>query len=518
MSVSLVEISGKLAFASGSIAAASGSQTFNYFISPTGSDTNAGTFSSPWAITSLSAYAFNANNVANNASIAGKRVGLLPGTYSIVSLLETWATHIGPNGGDSSYYGDGYSILFCLPSGSAGSPTYIGGCNSSGVYAPGNVTIDGGNAQVNSNAVLVPVIGQGDNSGTLGGYVTIAGLKFINTPFKTVEFGGSNNFGSNTNIQGWTVQDSEFTSINWSTALSGGNNSAIELIGAQGAVITNNYFHGFTGEFGSTDGNHCNATIQWWSLSTTYSYNTMLGPGMYGKEGGNAGTTIQYNYIDNTGWTSSLGIQDFVGQTTTATGLTTTIHHNVVVSNTNDLRPTLGGTYYFPDPLVVYSNTFVNTPDTSQAQFTGLSARVVPGDATYYDNIHWMDTTVQFYYSSLNVDAASAGQMDYNLYYTTATANWGSYSSDTQTGAPTGYSTFSSFKNALANTNEAHSVSGSDPKLDSIGSTGASNYKLGSGSAASGAGTTSLSGGTATDMGAWGNSAPASIGSSLGPS
>lgn len=56
-------------------------QTFDYYISPTGSDSNTGSLASPWAMTSLSLVTINANNVANCKAMAGKRVGCLPGTY-----------------------------------------------------------------------------------------------------------------------------------------------------------------------------------------------------------------------------------------------------------------------------------------------------------------------------------------------------------------------------------------------------------------------------------------------------
>src|SRR6516162_10176536 len=45
--------------------------SFDFYISPTGNNANAGTQASPWAITALS----------SKAAIAGKRVGLLDGTY-----------------------------------------------------------------------------------------------------------------------------------------------------------------------------------------------------------------------------------------------------------------------------------------------------------------------------------------------------------------------------------------------------------------------------------------------------
>src|SRR5262249_30000885 len=49
---------------------------FDFYISPAGNDANAGTQSSPWAITALS----------SKSAIAGKRVGLLDGTYVLKGI------------------------------------------------------------------------------------------------------------------------------------------------------------------------------------------------------------------------------------------------------------------------------------------------------------------------------------------------------------------------------------------------------------------------------------------------
>src|SRR5580700_10727712 len=53
--------------------------TFDYYISPSGSDSNAGTQGSPWSITAIN---------TKQATYAGKRVGLMDGTYTVYSLLQ----------------------------------------------------------------------------------------------------------------------------------------------------------------------------------------------------------------------------------------------------------------------------------------------------------------------------------------------------------------------------------------------------------------------------------------------
>lgn len=54
--------------------------TFDYYISPTGSDSNSGTQASPWAITALCD--------ASKTQIRGKRIGLLDGTYVIKTTKD----------------------------------------------------------------------------------------------------------------------------------------------------------------------------------------------------------------------------------------------------------------------------------------------------------------------------------------------------------------------------------------------------------------------------------------------
>src|ERR1700758_1600452 len=53
---------------------------FDFYISPTGFDSNPGTFEQPWAITALNTH---------RSAYAGKRVGLLDGTYNVVTVGVT---------------------------------------------------------------------------------------------------------------------------------------------------------------------------------------------------------------------------------------------------------------------------------------------------------------------------------------------------------------------------------------------------------------------------------------------
>ncbi|HJS89974.1 MAG TPA: hypothetical protein VJ738_08435 [Steroidobacteraceae bacterium] len=61
---------------------------FDFYVSPTGSDSNPGTVAEPWAITSLMLIARNPYNVANCNATSGKRIGFLPGTYYLTTAFK----------------------------------------------------------------------------------------------------------------------------------------------------------------------------------------------------------------------------------------------------------------------------------------------------------------------------------------------------------------------------------------------------------------------------------------------
>ncbi len=450
---------------------------FDYYISSTGSDSNPGTQASPWAITAIN---------TKRSTYAGKKVGLLDGTYNIHSLCQAGN-------------GDGYSCILSMngAGGSSSAQTVIQAVNR------GAAVIDCGGTTVNNPAL-------GTSDGTTS-YLTIDGLKIINGGSKLIHLGLYT--GTNLDIPGWVVQNCEFTKQNCYNVGGGAtanNYSCIELQGGLGSVIRNNYFHGNIGNAGPTNGNHYSATIQWYTRNALYEYNTCLGPGLYGKEGGNSGTTIRFNYVDNTGWTGVGGIGDFVGASKTATGTATTIHHNVLIATGNDMRPTLGGGNYLPDPLFCYNNTFIVL---NSAQSSGFMIDIDSGKATFYNNITYSNATGDMDLMCVNVDGP--GVWDYNLYYSsTGSYTYGTFSSKTS-GVRNGSSTLAAWKSLMSVPCEAHAVDRSNPLFVGTG-TLADRYKLQSGSPAKSAGTTTgKSTGTACDIGAWGNGAPTLIGSSI---
>jgi hypothetical protein len=99
---------------SNTVTATPSAGTFDFYISPTGLDTDPGTQANPWSIMSINSSALTpgstAQQRANAALMAGKKVGLLPGTYVLPQ------GHYDPVGGRSN-------TLVVTAGGSSGSPT-----------------------------------------------------------------------------------------------------------------------------------------------------------------------------------------------------------------------------------------------------------------------------------------------------------------------------------------------------------------------------------------------------------
>lgn len=100
--------------------------SFDFYISPTGSDTNLGTLASPWALTALN---------TKWSTYGGKKVGIIAGTYDLLTLA----------GGSYNTGSNDYELAaFEIQGGTSGSPTYIASCDANGNYSPRSAILDGG--------------------------------------------------------------------------------------------------------------------------------------------------------------------------------------------------------------------------------------------------------------------------------------------------------------------------------------------------------------------------------------
>jgi hypothetical protein len=155
-------------------ARASTPSTFDYYMSPTGDDNNAGTLAAPWSITALN---------SKGSTYAGKSVGLLPGTYrygviggvqtSLWSMLNSSVLALTVNGGTSA------------------ASTYIASSDASGNYSPRTAILDGSNpttgAQPTGSGYF---IGQNNPAGNAG-YITYDGITVRNFNYTAIGHGGS---------------------------------------------------------------------------------------------------------------------------------------------------------------------------------------------------------------------------------------------------------------------------------------------------------------------------------------
>lgn len=457
--------------------------TFDFYIGPSGSDSNDGSEGSPWAITAL-----NTKQAIYSPSSVGKRVGLLSGTYDISATT--------PKTG-------GFDPLLQIKNGSAGSPTVIQAVTTGAAIIKAN----SGSTYPFTDCPLM-----GDYGSAMNGNVEIRGLVFEGAGCKGIYLGDhiASNNPTGGRGPGYVVEDCEFRGWDCRGVAGGGNYGCIEITGGDGTVIRNNYLHDNIGHTLAT-ADHWAGIMLWHMKDVLIENNTLIDSGgIYHKEDHQRGATLRYNYIDAASMPDCPGIQDFAGSSTDTVG-TTSIHHNVVINvRYNDMRPTLT-TDGFRANFDFYNNVVVATSQASVGY--GLLVRVEAGEARVFNNIIQMTTNDgDTGFLALNVDA---GLCDYNLYHCTAGASsWKSFPAVNDNNR-TGHAPLSTWQSDTGF--DAHSPAVADPLFTGTGA-GPLAYQLQSGSPAKNAGKSDgTTGGTTTDLGAYGNAPPTKIGSTLAP-
>lgn len=452
--------------------------TFDYYISPSGSDSNPGTSTQPWAITALN---------TKRSTYSGKTVGLLDGTYNVDGLLA---------GKDSV---DQWALD--VAGGTSAAPTTVKAVNARKAVI--SVT--------NHNAGGTPVIGHSGGTGQRG-YVTLDGIKITGAKRLGVRMGI---FGVGPQIPGVAVKNCEFTNFNGSSLGAGLNLEQIEINQCTGYRIQNNYFHDNIG-YSATDAGHFSSLLVWRSDRGIVEFNTIVkSGGLYGKVDGNYGTTLRYNYVDVSHLSTGICIQDFAG-TTSDKGADTAIYNNVLIgAQAIVLLETLSDAGYIPTRVAIYNNTCIVKNSLASR---GIQFKTDSGLATVYNNIVHTAGTNDHTMLAVNVDGPTV--LDYNCYYSsTSDPRWSTYSSKTATsrntvGTMSALQTVLGAVSSLLNTIENSSVSGRDPLFVGTG-VDAQRYKLQSGSPCKSIGRVGgVSSGAVTEAGAWGNGATV-IGSDL---
>lgn len=467
---------------------------YDFYISTTGSDSNDGSFASPWAITALN---------TKTATYAGMSVGILDGEWNLYDELVA--------------HGSDYdAAVFMIPSGTEGSPTVIASVNPRLAIFNGSDGVNFGNT-VGGSAMF----GTGS-----GGYVTFDGLAICGSNRWGIRAGIPYDTGR-ARIQDITVKNCEFYNFNGANLADNGgvNVNVLELNQCEGFLIQNNYFHDSQG-FGPADADHWSAIETWQCINGIVEYNTSVLSGAFdGKLGAANGNIFRYNYLDCSHLTSGFNgcFRAWGSESSGAPewGTAEDDFHNNILIGTSALNLLDYGTSteYTPHPVTVRNNTLIVT--SGGAASFGFLARVTPGGLKFYNNIVTSAASGDQSFIAVNINAN--GLIDFNSYYRASGSNvWQTYAthSATPTNTRGDASPLSAWQTAMgANSSggagaDEHSTSGENPGF-TLSGTLADRYQLSSPNSAGrsdGTGT-----GTVCAIGAWGGLVtPSRIGFSTG--
>jgi hypothetical protein len=445
--------------------------TFDYYISTTGADSNPGTLASPWAITSLQ------DTNSNNAKIAGKRVGMLAGTYATSSL-------------QSGSVPNEYSHpVLNLPQGKSGSPTVL-----QSVSGPGTVILDNSTSSTQN-----PLVGQDP---TLAGYWTLDGLtiKGNNTTAQAFLVSGRYGTYSDTNSSaaaafGITVQNCEIYNLNI-TGPVGSNYGGMIMQGTNGTIIQNNYIHDIQKP---ADEPHSHCYEEYGCINSKIQYNTFANSpgGGIDLKAGVSGADVAYDYFYSCATSPAT---DGIGAVTGADGAegnpntpgtANVVHHNVFDScgaaHAGDVNSTAAQNLYY------YNNTIYDTRPGSNVVVDLRETSVAKSQ--FYNNI--LVTTANTGGSSYGTLALSGGNfsnVSNNCYFLhSSTGGWGQ---------GTTYNSLAAFQ-ASTGSPDTHSIAANPLFASSITpGAGPDQFKLGAGSPGIGTGTGGI------NMGAWDGTVP----------
>jgi hypothetical protein len=472
---------------------------FDYYISPTGNDSNPGTLAAPWAITSLSPTKQNASNVGNWSKIAGKRIGLIAGTYGVYNLWQG-ATYDTP--------------ALSIPGGpSSSSMTYIASCDSSGNYSAraANITASPsgtpGGGLPGSSGSSVAIIGQGYNYAK--GNVHFDGITVSDSNgYCFTLYGGGGNF---------ILENCELYNVSGSE---GNNPAALIQYNCNGNQIRNNRFHDC--QLSGAGSHNIAGIFSFGCTGNSYTYNTIYNCNscIYDKDNGNGGHTYAYNYLECNGSNPQNCITNSGGG---QAGQTRTVHHNILVAAGGSNAGILlgindsGPNYYTPYENMVYYNNTCYVLNGGSFQLGLMWQSQGSGSVKHYNNI-WVSGNPGYGTVVFSPTGGAVAVSNYNCYAGASSSNFGTGTG----GAPSKNYALSSWRSAMGQDASSISPSSSNGMFSSPG--GAQNpagYKLASGSVCVSAGRVGgNSSGTACDMGAWGydptlGAVPTQIGANL---
>jgi hypothetical protein len=322
---------------------------FDFYISPTGADSNPGTMERPWAITAIN---------TRQRDYAGKKVGLLDGTYNVHSLCQ-------------SKEDNGVLVGLAVNGGTASAPTVVAAVNprqailtardpSSGAYPTKQVGLIGQGYQQVPNAGNVILDGL---------YVTRsfqAGIFFMPQVITTL-------------APGIVIRNCEVFDIG---GIQNNNVAGIKLRSCSGALVQNNQIHSVQ----PSPGHDAAGILTFYSHKNIYEYNTIYdcNAGIYDKNQRNGDHTHRYNYIEIAGAFPAEAMTDCSGGNA---GEVLTVHNNIFVA------PSAwnGGGIVMPSTqsMVFYNNTcFCRGAPGALIYYPAAGPKVSPpAMVTLYNNI-----------------------------------------------------------------------------------------------------------------------------------
>jgi hypothetical protein len=322
---------------------------FDYYISPTGDDNNAGTLASPWSITALN---------SRRSTYAGKRVGIIGDKgviaygraggvaktlYSLYQATTVDGTTLQLEGGTS-----------------ASSPTYLAACDSAGVYTPRLAVIDAADPVTGAlPTTAASLLGQNAYR-PVGisryGNVTIDGLVIRNFTFGAVMFQATPAAPAPNVI----IQNCEIS--NGQNVVSNNNPGAVWIRFATGAIVKNCLIHdlrtsaggaAYPWQFAGLMTFDCVDTI----LTKCTFYNCIS----FHQKDGWQSTNVSYCYM-GFGTFGSAYTMDTPGMGyailnyITDVGKTIAFHHNIVLGPMMAFGGATGD--YNKGRVKIYNNTF----------------------------------------------------------------------------------------------------------------------------------------------------------------
>jgi hypothetical protein len=443
---------------------------FDYFISPTGDDNNAGTLASPWSLTALN---------HNQATYSGKKIGFLPGTYqygtkggvqsgSIYAFLQTGANgcFVYVNGGTSS------------------NPTYLASCNASGQYQARTAILDGSNPSGGAlpNADQAYVIGNAfygvSTPAPITSYITIDGLVVQNFTFSGIGMGD----GQNQLLNGIVIQNCQVGPATCST--SANNPGGLFLGNCVGAQVLNCKIINCTTTGGSYHPSGMGGITTYITpaagttgtgLVVTNTTITGCGYAIQDKDNHQWGT-YSYCYFDcgtfgSYGGTGSPGAA--IRSCIPGSGQTLTMHHNIMLSwgyyGFGEDSGTIAGS------ISMYNNTIYQpTTITNGLYALWIQQAAGAGPHQFYNNVVYSATSNygsnqgSGLYGAVAISSTtglSAANWDFNYYGTGCTFGAGASQ------------TWAAFKTALGGA-DAHSIQGGNPFASTPVSLNANSFAL----------------------------------------